>query len=80
MSLAEIQRAVDSLSADERLRLTAWMVSRYPLLRVEQLMAHATRMTDTGEWIPDPPTDDNRPTGKILEHAQRTAERLNLGK
>ena len=80
MSLAEIQRAVDSLPVDERLRLTVWMVSRYPLLTVEQLMAHATRMIDTGEWTPAPPTDDNRPKGKILEHAQRTAERLNLGK
>jgi hypothetical protein len=80
MSLAEIQRAVDSLPADERLRLTAWMVSRYPLLRVEQLMAHATRMKDSGEWTPAPLTDDNRPKGKILEHAQRTAERLNLKK
>jgi hypothetical protein len=78
MSLAEIQRAVDSLPADERVRLTAWMVSHYPLFTVEQLMAHATRMTDTGEWTPAPPTDDNRPKGKILEHAQRTAERLKV--
>jgi hypothetical protein len=78
--LTEIQQAVDSLPADERLRLTAWMVSRYPLLTVEQLMAHATRMTGTGEWTPAPPTDDNRPKRKILEHARRTAERLNFRK
>jgi hypothetical protein len=80
MSLAEIQRAVDTLPADEQLRLTAWMVSHYPLLRVEQLMAHAARLIDTGEWTPAPPTDDSRPKGKILEHALRTAAKLDLGK
>lgn len=80
MSLTEIQRAVDTLSADERLRLTAWMVSRYPLLRVEQLMTHATALIDSGEWEPPPPTDDNRPKGKVLEHALRVAKQLDLGK
>ena len=80
MSLSEIQRAVDTLPADERLRLTAWMVSRYPLLRVEQLMASAAKLVDDGEWAPSPPTDDNRPKGKILDHALRVAEELDLGK
>jgi hypothetical protein len=72
MSLAEIQRAVDTLPADERLRLTAWMVSRYPLLTVEQLMAHATTLIDRGEWVPTPPTEDDGPKGKVLEHALKT--------
>lgn len=56
MSLIEIQRAVDTLPAEERLRLTAWMVSRYPLLSVDQLMASATGLVETGEWTPAPPT------------------------
>lgn len=80
MSLTEIQHAVDTLPADERLRLTAWMVSRYPLLRVEQLMAHATTLVQNGKWAPTPPTDDNRPKGKVLEHALQVAEQLDLGK
>ena len=78
MSLTEIQRAVENLPTDERLRLTAWMVSRYPLLSVEQLMAHAARLVDGGKWTPDPPTDDNAPRGKVLERALRVAERLDL--
>lgn len=80
MSLAEIQRAVDSLPADERLRLTAWMVTHYPLLRVEELMANATSLVEAGKWDPVPPTDDNRPKGKILQHALQTAAKLKLGK
>lgn len=79
MGLTEIQRAVDTLPAAERLRLTAWMVSRYPLLRVEQLMAHATTLVESGEWKPAPPTDDNRPKGEVLEHALRVAKQLDLG-
>ena len=80
MSLSEIQRAVSTLPAEERLRLTAWMVSRYPLLRVEQLMANASTLVDNGEWALTPPTDDNWPTGGALEHASRIAEQLDLGK
>ena len=80
MSLTEIQRAVDTLQPDERARLTAWMVSRYPILNVEQLMAHAGTLIDRGEWTPLPPTDENSPRGKILGHALRVAERLDLGK
>ena len=56
------------------------MVSRYPLLRVEQLLAYATTLADSGEWTPTPPTDDNHPKGKILERALRVAEKLDLGK
>lgn len=80
MSLTEIQRAVEILPADERLRLTAWMVSHYPLLRVEQLMEQAAALVRSGEWIPTSPTDDNRPRGKILKQALRVAEELDLGK
>ena len=60
MSLAEIQRAVDTLPPDERARLVAWMVSRYPVLNVEQLMGHAADLVARGEWTPSPPTDANR--------------------
>jgi hypothetical protein len=79
MSLSEIQRAVDELPADQRLRLTAWMVSRYPLLNVERLMASAAKLVGSGDWVPSPPTDDNRPKGKILEHGLRVAEEHDLG-
>ena len=61
MSLSEIQRAVDVLPPDERVRLTAWMVSRYPLLRVEQLVAQGAALVDRGEWTPTPPADENQP-------------------
>ena len=80
MSLAEIQRAVDTLPFDERRRLTAWMVTRYPLLRVDQLMAHAAALIDRGEWAPTPPTEENYPKGKVLEDALRLAAQLDLGK
>jgi hypothetical protein len=76
MSLKEIQRAVDTLPADERLRLTAWMVSHYPLLTVEQLMAHATTLIDRGEWVPTPLTEDNSPKGKVLEQALKANDAL----
>ena len=80
MSLAEIQRAVDTLPVDERLRLTAWMVTRYPLLRVEQLMANAAALVDRGEWVPTPPTKENHPQGEVLEDALRVAAQLGLGR
>ncbi|MGI9087256.1 MAG: hypothetical protein ACR2HH_05880 [Chthoniobacterales bacterium] len=80
MSLTEIQRAVDTLQPDERARLAAWMVSRYPILNVDQLMAHAATLIDRGEWTPPPPTDENSPRGEILGHALRVAEQFNLGK
>ncbi len=80
MSLTEIQRAVDTLPPAERARLVAWMVSRYPVLNVEQLMGHAADLVARGEWAPSPPTDENRPQGKILERALRVADQLDLGK
>lgn len=80
MRLSEIQRAVDTLPAEERLRLTAWMVSRYPLLSVEQLMASAARLIESREWAATPPTDENGPKGGALERALRIAEEFDLGK
>ncbi len=79
MSLLEIQEAVATLAPDERTRLTAWMVTRYPVLNVEQLLGHATTLVDRGEWSPTPPTEENRPKGKVLEHALRVAKQLELG-
>ncbi len=64
MSLTEIQQAVEGLSPEERLRLTAWMVSRYPVLKVEQLMTRATTLVDNGEWTPSAPSEENRPKAK----------------
>lgn len=80
MSLTEIQRAVDTLPPVERARLVAWIISRYPVLNVEQLMGHAAELVAHAEWAPNPPTDENRPQGKILQHALRVAEQLDLGK
>ncbi len=80
MSLSEIQQAVENLPKDERFRLTAWMVARYPLLRVEELMAHATALVESGQWVPSAPSEDNRPQGKVLDRALRVAEELDLGK
>jgi len=80
MSLTEIQQAVETLPADERARLTAWIVSRYPLLKVEPLMASAAKLAHSGDWAVSPPTDENQPKGKILAHATRVAEKLDLGK
>ncbi len=78
MSLTEIQSAVDKLPAAERTRLTACLVSRYPLLQVKQLLARAKKLVEQGEWQPTPPTSDNEPSGKILDHAARTIRELGL--
>jgi len=80
MSLADIQRAVDTLPADERAKLMVWMVSRYPVLRVESLMAAAAQLVQKGDWAPNPPNEDNKVAGKNLEHACRVAEEFDLGK
>ena len=80
MSLNEIQRAVEKLPQDDRCRLTAWMVSRYPLLTVEGLMARAAELVEAGQWDPSPPSDDNRAKGEMLDRALRIAEEHGLGK
>lgn len=79
MSLAEIQKAVDTLLPDERVQLTAWMVSRYPVLNVKSLMRGAAGLVARDEWTPAPPTEDNQPKGEALEKALRIAEQLDLG-
>lgn len=76
MSLTEIQKAVDTLAPDERQRLTVWMVAHYPALTVDRLMAHAGSLVERGAWVPAPPADENRPAGKVLEHAERVAVQL----
>ncbi len=80
MSLNEIQRAVDTLTQDERVKLTAWMVARYPMLKVADLMSTASELVENGRWSPGPPTDENRPTGKMLNRALRIAEEHGLDK
>ncbi len=80
MSLAEIQRAVQGLPAEDKVRLTSWMVSQYPILKVEHLMAYAGALVDKGTWVPTAPTRDNQPQGSILDHAQRGAAELHLGR
>lgn len=76
MGLIEIQRAVDRLPDEDRRKLTAWIVSRYPTLQVEQLVARAVGLVEKGEWSPIPPNSDNNPQGKVLEHALRTVKEL----
>lgn len=80
MSLTEIQKAVESLPSDERKRLAAWIIARYPVLNVADLMSHAQRMVDSGEWQPAPPSHDNIPKGRALSHALETAKGLGLGR
>ena len=80
MSTAEIKQSIEAMTADERARLTAWMVSGYPLLNVEQLIEHAAGLVARGEWSPAPPTEENRPKGKLLDHALRVAEERDLDK
>ena len=78
MTVSEIQKAVEALHSDERIKLTAWMVSSYPSFNVEDLMSHAGSLVARGKWTPAPPTDDNRPTGRVLEHALKVAEEMDL--
>lgn len=78
MSITEIQNAVDALAPEERKRLTAWMVSKYSIRSVEQLMRCATELVEAGTWTPSPPTNENRPGDKAAAHAREVAERLDL--
>lgn len=80
MSLTEIQRAVGELSVEERRELAAWIISTYPLLQVDRLLARAAQLVEDGEWQPTSPTSDNQPEGKVLEHALRTVKQLGLDK
>jgi hypothetical protein len=80
MSVTKIQGEVRRLPAQERKKLTAWMVAEYPVLTVERLMAKAARRVKAEAWSPAPPTSDNFPRGRTLAHALRVADRLGLGK
>lgn len=80
MSTSEIKQAIEAMTQDERVHLTAWMVSRYPALEVEQLMGRAAGLVARGEWAPTPPSPENRPEGKMRDHALRVAEERDLDK
>ena len=80
MDMAKIQREVRRLRPGERKKLTAWMVSEFPILSVRTLMAKAGREVKAGAWAPIPPTDDNIPKGRALERALAVAEKLGIRK
>jgi hypothetical protein len=54
MSVSEIQQAVESLSEEERLRLTARMVLRYPLMNVAPLMGYTAGLVARNDWTLPP--------------------------
>jgi hypothetical protein len=80
MDVGKIQEQVRRLPASQRKKLTAWMVLSYPALTVDGLMARASREVEAGRWKPAPPTEDNFPKGRVLDHALRVADRLGLRK
>jgi hypothetical protein len=80
MSVKEIQQAVQRMPAAKRRQLTTWMVTRYPALTVEGLLANAERRAKVGTLHSTPPTVDNVPTGATAIHVKRTAKRLGLAK
>ncbi|MCX6956523.1 MAG: hypothetical protein NTV51_30700 [Verrucomicrobia bacterium] len=80
MDIAKIQSEVRRLPARERKKLTAWMVIEYPALSVDRLLAKAERAVKTGRFKPTPPTADNFPKGRALQHALAVAGQLGLGK
>jgi hypothetical protein len=80
MDVAQIQSEVRRLPARQRKKLTMWMVAEYPAFSVDRLMRKATRAARTGAWKPEPPTAENFPKGKTLEHALSVAGQLGLRK
>ena len=80
MDVVKIQREVRRLPARERKKLTAWMVVEFPVLSVDRLMAQAERAVNAGRLKPTPPTGDNFPRGRTLEHALAMAGQLGLRK
>jgi len=62
----------------QRKQFTAWMLHRYPTMRVEDLMQSAHRQMESGQWIPVPPADDNIPMGDARIYAADTVRRLGL--
>jgi hypothetical protein len=78
MDVLRIQREVRRLPARERKKLTTWMVVEFPALSVDRLMAKAMQAEKAGTFKPTPPTADNFPQGRTLEHALAVAGRLGL--
>jgi len=78
MDVAKIQREVLRLRPSQRKKLTAWMVSEFPVLSVNGLMAKAERDVKAGVWTPTPHTEDDIPKGKTLERALQVAGRLGI--
>ena len=78
MSVKEIQEAVRRMPAAKRRQLTTWMVTQFPALTVEGLVAKAAGRAKAGTWSPAPPTPTNLPIGATLVHVKRTAKRLGL--
>lgn len=57
MSVTEIPQSIESLSEAERLRLTARIVLRYPLMNVEPLMGYTADLVARNDWTPPPLTN-----------------------
>jgi len=79
MSVQEVKAAVEAMDPSERRSLTAWMLRRYPPLRIEDLMDFARRQMKSGQWMPSPPDEENIPSGEARIHAADTVRRLGLG-
>ena len=80
MDVSKIQQQVRRLRLSQKRKLTAWMVSEYPILSVEKLLAKAGRDVKAGRWMPAPPTEDNIPKDAALDRALQVAERLGIRK
>jgi hypothetical protein len=73
VSVEQIQREVRELPEAERRKLAAWMFAQFSPRSVNELVARAEDQARRGEWIPQPPTSDNIPTGAALAAAVRRA-------
>jgi hypothetical protein len=80
MDVAKIQREVLRLRPSQRKKLTAWMVSEFPVLSVDRLMAKAVQDVKAGVRAPTLPTEDNIPKGKTLERVLQVAGQLGIRK
>jgi hypothetical protein len=78
MDVAKIQNEVRRLRPSQRKKLTAWMVSEFPVLSVNGLMAKAVREVKAGIWVPAPPTEDNIPKGGALVRELQVADSLGI--
>jgi hypothetical protein len=78
MSVEQIQREVTRLPEAERRKLAAWMFAQFPPRSVDELVACAAAAAQRGEWVPQPPTPDNIPSGAALDAAVRRAEAVGI--